>query len=48
MEKYKQIEQINFSDESIKKVVKDIYKFGFGKLEKVLSHKICDILVDAA
>ena len=48
MKKYKILEDISCSQESINDVVNEIHSFGFGKLRKVLSNNYCKVLVDAA
>ena len=48
MKKYKILENICCSQESINDVVNQIHNYGFGKLNKVLSDNYCKVLADAS
>ena len=48
MKKFKILNNLNYTNDDIGKVVNDIHEFGYGKLESVLPKSICKDLADAA
>ena len=48
MKKFKILNNLNYTDDDIVKVVNDIHESGYGKLESVLSKTLCEDLANAA